>query len=618
MAVKRLTRLRDFFRDLDSSNTILGLGGNDTILGNGGHDVIDGGTGSDTMYGGTGNDTFVVDRSTDRVVELAGQGSDTVRSRVTFTLGANVEKLILTGVATINGTGNALANTLTGNTKNNILDGKTGADRLLGGAGNDTYIVDSTADLITDTSGTDTIKASVSYTLAARIENLILTGTAAINGKGNGLNNVITGNSANNVLDGGGGSDILNGGIGDDTLKIGIDATGSHSEVLNGDADDDVLSFENGLGAANDVFGLTTLVFTLDPSGSGSFSHGADFLLAANITYTGIEGITGRNSVNAADILTGNNGNNVLRGLGGPDRLYGAGGHDDIIRGEGLYPSLYDGFLEGGQGNDTLHGNSGSRDWISFSHASTGVNFTLGAGGTGVADLTAFGLGLDSYSAIESIEGSTVFGDMLTGNGSSNRINGLGGNDTISGGLGFDLLDGGDGIDTVSFAVTEEGVNVDLSFNSLASTAGQDGIANFENVIGSPFADILRGTTGDNIIQGGNSKDTLYGGGGNDTFAYVAVSESPVFGGESIMDFSAGDRIDVTGIAGAGEPIFFIQTAGFSNNNNAELRFRPPGGGPNILIQADVNGDGSADFEINLINPSLASLSISDFIGLTT
>ncbi|MFO5438243.1 MAG: bluetail domain-containing putative surface protein, partial [Dolichospermum sp.] len=212
------------------NDQIFGLAGNDTLDGGEGNDTLNGGAGTDTLIGGLGNDIYIVDSTTDTITELASGGTDTIQSSVTYTIAAlaNVENLTLTGTAAINGTGNGGNNVITGNGANNILNGGAGTDTLIGGLGNDIYIVDSTTDTITEnaSAGTDTIQSSVTYTIAAlaNVENLTLTGTAAINGTGNGGNNVITGNGANNILNGGAGNDILTGGFGKDTLTGGLGA----------------------------------------------------------------------------------------------------------------------------------------------------------------------------------------------------------------------------------------------------------------------------------------------------------------------------------------------------------------------------------------------------------
>ena len=200
---------------LTGTNAIDGTGNNLTnvLTGNNAANVLDGGAGADVMTGLDGDDTYVVDNSSDLVVELANQGNDTVRSSVTYALTANVENLILTNSASINGTGNSL---------DNVLVGNSGVNTLTGGAGNDTYVVGA-GDTVVESNdgGTETVQSGVSWTLGSNLENLMLLGTAAISGTGNNLNNVLIGNSAGNLLTAAGGNDTLRGGFGNDTVNGG-------------------------------------------------------------------------------------------------------------------------------------------------------------------------------------------------------------------------------------------------------------------------------------------------------------------------------------------------------------------------------------------------------------
>ena len=219
------------------------------------------------MIGGIGSDLYDVDNAGDKVVELAGQGDgDFVLSSISYVLPVEVEALQLTGNGLINGTGNAKANSITGNSAVNILDGKGGADVMDGGGGGDTYKVDNINDKTSDSGGVgngiDHVISSVGHTIGSGIENLTLTGTGAINGTGNNLENLITGNSGANVLSGLDGSDTLIGGAGNDQLigAAGIDrlAGGAGFDTLVGGFNPDVFLFDKNSSGKDQIVNFET------------------------------------------------------------------------------------------------------------------------------------------------------------------------------------------------------------------------------------------------------------------------------------------------------------------------------------------------------------------------
>ncbi|HEV2867413.1 MAG TPA: calcium-binding protein, partial [Allosphingosinicella sp.] len=287
----------------------------DSLTGNGGSNRLDGGRSADKMTGGNGNDTYVVDNAGDQAVETSAAGGiDTVLSSVGFTLGAYVENLTLTGTGATRGTGNALANKIAGNRAANtldggegddLLDGGAGGDTMNGGAGNDTYFADNIADKAVETAGngTDTVLSSVSFALGANVENLTLTGTAAIQGTGNGLANSLTGNGAANRLNGGAGADTMTGGAGNDTYVVD-------------DAGDQIV--EAAGGGTDTVQSAITLTL-------------ADTL--ENLTLIGAA-VTGNGNA-GANTLLGNARGNRLSGLGGNDLIKGLDGNDTLRGGTG-------------------------------------------------------------------------------------------------------------------------------------------------------------------------------------------------------------------------------------------------------------------------------------------
>ena len=117
------------------------------MIGNSGANRLNGGGGADTMNGGLGDDIYVVDNVGDTVIESSPAGGlDTVESSISYVLGPTLDRLILTGANAINGTGNALGNTLTGNNAANSLNSLGGDDSLFGKSGNDTIVTGSGAD----------------------------------------------------------------------------------------------------------------------------------------------------------------------------------------------------------------------------------------------------------------------------------------------------------------------------------------------------------------------------------------------------------------------------------------------------------------------------------------
>ena len=179
------------------------------------------------MIGGVGDDTYVVDRAGDVVTELAAQGSDTVESSITYILGPNLEHLILTGSANLNGTGNSAHNVLLGNSGNNILDAGSGDDTLDGGMGSDALFGGSGHDRLFGGLGDDSLNA----------------------GSGNDL---LNGGEGIDRLDGGSGDDRLLGGAGDDQLIGGSGADhftgGRGNDTSVGNSGNDTYQFARGDG----------------------------------------------------------------------------------------------------------------------------------------------------------------------------------------------------------------------------------------------------------------------------------------------------------------------------------------------------------------------------------
>ena len=560
---------------LGGNDTLLGLGGVDTLIGGEGDDFLDGGAGADDMSGGVGDDKYVVDNAGDVVTEAADGGTDLVYASIDYTLGANVENLTLNGSAAVNGTGNELVNMIYGNNANNVLsglggndtllglngldtlvggegndylDGGTGADVMSGGVGDDKYVVDNAGDVVTEAAdgGTDLVYASIDYTLGANLEDLALTGPAAINGTGNELNNTLRGNNADNVLSGGGGNDTLQGLDGADTLSgnAGDDTLLGHAGVdtLIGGEGNDFL--DGGSGADSMSGGVGNDNYVVDNAGdvvTEAADEGTD-LVYASINYTlgaNVENLTlnGSAAVNGtgndlANTIYGNNANNVLSGLGGNDTLLGLGGVDTLIGGEG------NDYLDGGTGADAMSGGVGNDKYVVdnagdvVAEAADGgtdlvyasIDYTLGAN---VENLTLNGSAAVNGSGNELA--NTIYGNnannVLSGLGGDDMLLGLGGVDTLIGGEGNDYLDGGTGADAMSGGVGNDKYVVDNAGDVVTEAAdgGTDLVyASIDYSLGATLENLtltgsaaINGTGNalDNVIEGNSAGNILAGGG---------------------------------------------------------------------------------------------------------
>lgn len=477
------------------NNIIIGNGGHNVLTGLGGDDVLDGKKGADTMVGGAGNDSYSIENAADHVLELDGEGVDTIKTNLNgYRLPDFIENLILTGAGAISGTGNGLDNVITGNgaansllggkgndslfggkgddrldggTGNDRLDAGAGADTMAGGAGDDTYSVDNAGDIVTELAGKgrDTVKTNLDgYILGANVENLILTGVAGLSGWGNALNNFITGNSLDNNLFGAGGGDTLYGGKGNDRLD-----GGAGSDRLYG-------------GKGNDTYSVDSFkdhVVELAGQGNDTVKTNLDgYVLGDNVENLILTG--------SADI--GGNGNalnNHLVGNGANNQLYGFEGND---------------LLDGGLGADRMIGGVGNDTYVVDNAGDTIIE--LPGSGTDVVKTS-----LDGYRLGDNVETLVLTGaaniagfgndyiNHLIGNGADNQLYGLGGNDKLEGGKGDDVLDGGDGNDTL---------------------------------YGGPGNDLLLGGAGVDQLWGQGGADTLIGGTGADLIYFYPTSAADI------------------------------------------------------------------------------------------
>ncbi len=690
-------------------DVLLGNGGADALDGGDGNDVIAGSVDDALIDGGAGTDLLRLDASAsdaniaatlsaagigvlgvtanfsnvEQLELTGGSGNDTfdvsgiVSGRFGFAAGGGVDRLTLdlsglsvqvkfgfdfgvlqtsdgslsatySGVEefhVVSGSGDDFLN---GSLGNDVLDGGAGADFMYGGLGDDTYFVDNANDGASEGGGFDIVFSSVTHSLNNGVENLILTGVAALNGTGNVLANVITGNSGANALSGlmgddtligRAGADALSGGAGTDTadysasgagVTININAvTGSGS---GGDAEGDTLvSVENIIGSAfNDV------IIGRDVSANALSGLAGDDVL---IGGTGADALDGGGGADTADyassgvgvtinlnatIGTGSGGDAQGDTLTSIENVIGSA-FNDTLTGRDFFANL----LNGGDGNDVLSGGTGGADVMNGGNGIDTLDYSLSPNGVDVRLFSGAAAGGsangDTYSSIENIIGAATKTDTLAGDANANTIWGGGGNETITGregadtllgeagndtllggadsdtligGIGADTLGGGAQDDLVDYSASNAGVTVNLQTGlGTGGHAQGDVFVSIEEVTGSEFADVIVGKNNawDNVFDGRGGNDTYTGGLGNDVFVFRASS-----GADTVTDFSASalsnnDTVQLLGFGAAFDTFSEVIAA-------------------TSQVGAHTMIDLGAGQTLTLQNVNLASLTSGDFI----
>jgi Ca2+-binding RTX toxin-like protein len=642
--------------------------GNDlanTITGNDGNNVIDGGAGADAMTGGAGDDTFIVDNIGDTAIEAAGGGIDTVKASVDFTLGAEVEKLImLTGA--VSGTGNALDNVITGNAASNAIDGGAGSNDVfvLTGARSDyTYtVIDATHTQIVDNrvgggDGTDTITnvefvqfaSGAQFTIAQLLTNLI-SGTDAIDS--------LTGTTGSDMIDGGLSADTMTGlggndcyiidnagdtvvevaGEGTDEVQASVSytlssevenlmlmtgaVTGTGNTAINTITGNDAANTLNGMGGTdtliggngNDTYVIGNAGVTVTETATGgtadTVNASMDYILGANIEVLNLMGAALKGTGNGlANTLNGNAGANTLNGLVGADKMAGGGGNDIyVVDNAG---DVVDELVAGSAGIDLVQSS------VTFSladavHAKGSIeNLTLAAGVT----------------ALNGTGNALV--NTIIGNSGANILNGMGGADKMTGGAGNDTyyvdsaldvvteLAGGGTLDHVKASVSyvlAAAANIEFleTANALLATA--------VNLTGNALGNTITGNKGANIITGGLGHDDMTGGLGRDVFDFNLITETTKVATtrDFITDFThLTDRIDLSTIDAntkvAGNQAFSFLAAKGAAFTGVAGQLHYIAQGANTIVEGDIDGNKVADFQIQL-NGVKPLLTVADFV----
>ncbi|MBM6582484.1 hypothetical protein ILT44_19960, partial [Microvirga sp. BT689] len=581
----------DGYHVYDGDQNLAGQDGNDSIDGRWGYDTLSGGTGSDTIRGGQQNDTVdggegsdiaildgqrdhysvIFDAVTGAYITVANrseEGTDTLTGVETarfpdidFVLSEAETGRIVSGVASTGGalTGGAFDDSVVGGAGDDLLSGLDGHDQIVGDGGNDTIDAGDGNDVVQAGEGNDSVDGGLG-------DDILHGGEGANTITGAGGHDTITSGSGDDVIEGGDGNDVISAGAGENSLSGGEgNDTLSGDGRLAGDSGDDNLS---GTGVLAGGDGDDALYGSGELTGDAGNDHlagwgvlsggeGSDTLLVGD----GGQGMGGSGDdtlagwgpgwADGSQQLDGGAGNDVIHGNYGNDRLDGGADNDT---------------LDGGEGDDTLMGGAGA-------------DVLIGGGGNDkirgdALDVVRYSGNRNDYTVVENDDGTVTVTD--------NRAGSPDGTDILVGIRTLEFADAdytakaNPGITIVGTAGGD--IISDHSNNGLANAGSGD-----DSILGGEGDDELHGLAGADLIIGGAGSDTLHGGteadilhGGDDTdFIDGGVGDDVIVGGEG----------SDTVLGGAGEDVISGDADGETGDDLIH------GGADNDVIAGDLGAD---------------------------
>jgi Ca2+-binding RTX toxin-like protein len=582
----------DTFVGTETNDTASGNGGDDSLIGNGGNDDLAGNVGADYLDGGSGDDRlYSGDRSGPYSAPYYGNPwtpptLDTTAEQDTL-IGGDGSDTIFAGYGDIvdggaNGTyGDALLISFLGAPSGITVDFNQ-ATVAVGG-------------------GTITGIENINWVQGTNFDDDIT--LASGNGYGGftpifgmGGNDRLVAGYYTGYMDGGDGNDTVDGrlsqylqsvigGLGDDTLYTN---SNTFSSAFGGDGNDTIYAHGTIFGdAGNDTIYIQQSYYPGQVRGG----TGDDTIYAAPGGSNAVFGEDG------ADTLIGGVAADTLNGDAGNDRLVGGGGVNNLYGGDGN-----DRFELDGTDSGTVIDGGADIDTLAISGAVTlGGNF-LGiealelTGGALTLSSSQMQTGLSLLSAISGTGTITVnmqpgfnfvsSGFSYAGTGVTFIVNGSSGSDVIKAGNANHTINAGDGVDQIR---------------------------------GGGQIDTIDGGAGNDKIMGLGGADMITGGSGNDQFRYFFTSDSGLgASADRITDFTVGQDLfnfvlmDADAVASGDQAFSFIGTDAFSNTGLGQIRYLTSGA--DLIVQADVDGNGVADMEIILQGLGGGSLSGGDFI----